>query len=771
MVWGSNPITPPASVGVDTAGGWSGTPTVKPPIVGSGWVTFTKTSPFETKGSGSLSATLLAKPKVAIAFSGAGNLVPGKTQKYTRGIVFGGEDRSGTGLISGFSAWTYLTKPYPVSFSGSGQMTGAFPQFDGFRAVVDRSYYPRDMPESSDGTFSSTMYQKYSRAAAFSGSGNSSYVLLGDNDGLKGILGAAYAYLETSTGTLAANAYALFGIPFVNDGSGTLSFSARMYLLNIASAFNSMGTFSAVTIARRLTNYVQTSNGVLSATAVGQMVRSVVLSGSGSFSSLARMYSFNQAVGYSGSGNISATTLMKMFINSAANADGVLSALARMYLARIVSNSSADGVLSINAFAKMAAAFPLTGSGLLNASAAMYRLRIGSALSGSGHIAGSFNQIYNRTFAFSSAGSFTNLARMYSINRTFAFSSAGSFTNLARMYLINRTFAFSSAGTLSGIVQSLRRNALYSGAGTLSSTRRILNVNILRPYSGAGTLTATVQSLRRNALYSGAGTLSGTRRILNVNILRPYSGAGTFSNTARMYLINKNAVLSGNGTMTSTRKQIYSITANFGGSGTLAATANYPVFASVTTAYTTVGSFAVSTYQIPYWCKKLDVAVLGGGASGDTGGAGFNNGAGGGQATWQTVTWTRGTDFAWTATTNTNGSLGNGGTGPAAYGTSQNGQNTFVQIGSATITSTGGITFNRLASGHGQVGDSAVGVSFSGTSLPGGTGGTAGAGFPYVVAGAASAYGSGGGGGGGVLVGSTSGGSGSRGYIFIKAYQ
>jgi hypothetical protein len=770
MAWGSNPETP-VSVGIETAGGWSGTPTVQTPIIGASWTNARKAYALPLTGSGALSATLLAKPKVAISFSGAGTLVPGKTQKYTRGIVFGGQDKSGTGLISGFSAWTYLTKPYTASFSGSGQMTGAFPQFDGFRAVVDNSYYPREMPESSDGTFSPALYQKYSTTAAFNGSGNPSYVLLGDNDGLKGILGAAYAYLETSNGLLAANVYALFGIPFVNDGSGTLSFSARMYLLNIATALNGMGTLTAATIARRLTDFVETSDGVLSAVAVGQMVRSVVLSGSGSFSSLARMYSINQAVALFGSGEASFTTLMKMFANSSMNGEGTLSSLARIYLVKIAFDETADGVLSANAFAKMAAAFPLTGSGLLNALAAMYQLRIASALSGSGNISGSFNQIYSRTFAFSGSGSFTNLASMYSINRTYALSGAGAFTNLARMYLINRTFAFSSAGAITATLYSLNKALTLSGAGTLSAARQILNINLLRPYSGNGTLSAAVQSLSRNALYSGAGTFSAARQILNINLLRPYSGNGTLSSTARMYQIGRDLVLSGGGTMTSTRKQIYSITANFGGSGTLAATADFPVFAPVVTTYTTVGSFTFATYQIPYWCKKLDVAVLGGGASGDVGGAGFNNGAGGGQATWQTVTWTRGTSFAWTATSNTNGSLGDGGTGPAAYGTSQAGENTFVQIGAATITSTGGITFNRLASGHGQVGDSAVGVSFSGTSLPGGTGGTGGAGFPYVAAGSAGIYGSGGGGGGGVLVGSTSGGSGSRGYIFIKAYQ
>jgi hypothetical protein len=762
MAWGSNPETP-VSVGIETAGGWSGTPTVQAPIIGASWTNARKEYAFPSTGSGALSATLLAKPKVAISFSGAGTLVPGKTQKYTRGVVFGGQDKSGTGLISGFSAWTYLTKPYTASFSGSGQMTGAFPQFDGFRAVVDSSYYPREMPESSDGTFSPALYQKYSRTAAFNGSGNSSYVLLGDNDGLKGILGAAYAYLETSNGLLAANVYALFGIPFVNDGSGTLSFSARMYLLNIATALNGMGTLTAATIARRLTDFVETSDGVLSAVVVGQMVRSVVLSGSGSFSSLARMYSINQAVALFGSGEASFTTLMKMFANSSMNGEGTLSSLARIYLIKIAFGETADGVLSANAFAKMAAAFPLTGSGLLNASAAMYQLRIVSALSGSGNISGSFNQIYNRTFAFSGAGSFTNLARMYSINRTYALSGAGAFTNLARMYLINRTFAFSSAGAITATLYSLNKALTLSSAGTLSAARQILNVNLLIPETGNGTLSAAVQSLSRNALYSGAGTFSAVRKILNINLLRPYSGNGTLSSTARMYQIGLNPALSGGGTMTSTRKQIYSITANFGGSGTLAATANFPVFAPVTA--TRIGGTTDLVFTIPYWCKKLDVAVLGGGASGDVGGAGFNTGAGGGQAVWTTQTWIRGTTFAWTDLTATL-APGSAGGGPAPFGTSNAGNQSYIAVNNTSplVLSFGGITYNRINTGHAQSGDSAVGVTFNSTVLPGGTGGTGNGGN-------ASGYGSGGAGGNGVFIGSTAGGSGSPGYCFIKAYQ
>jgi hypothetical protein len=178
------------------------------------------------------------------------------------------------------------------------------------------------------------------------------------------------------------------------------------------------------------------------------------------------------------------------------------------------------------------------------------------------------------------------------------------------------------------------------------------------------------------------------------------------------------------------------------------------------TTFTTAGSFS---YTIPQWAGKFDVAVLGGGGSGDTGGAGFNTGAGGGQATWQTVTWTRGVQIPW-ATNSFTVVVGNGGVGPAPFGTRQAGGNSSVTAPSGpAVTSTGGITFLRLASGHGQAGDSAVGITFNGIVLPGGTGGTGNAGNAAV-------YGSGGAGGNGVFLGSSAGGSGSRGYVSIVAY-
>lgn len=168
------------------------------------------------------------------------------------------------------------------------------------------------------------------------------------------------------------------------------------------------------------------------------------------------------------------------------------------------------------------------------------------------------------------------------------------------------------------------------------------------------------------------------------------------------------------------------------------------------------------TYTIPSWAQKFDVAVLGGGGSGDIGGAGFNTGGGGGKATWQTATWHRGIDMPLYASSFTV-VVGAGGTGPPSFGTRQAGGSSSVTAYGSVITSTGGITHIRLDTGHGQSGDSATGITFSGVSLPGGTGGTG-------DGGNAGVYGSGGAGGNGVFAGSTPGGDGSRGYVYIKAY-
>jgi hypothetical protein len=178
------------------------------------------------------------------------------------------------------------------------------------------------------------------------------------------------------------------------------------------------------------------------------------------------------------------------------------------------------------------------------------------------------------------------------------------------------------------------------------------------------------------------------------------------------------------------------------------------------TIFSTAGTF---TYTAPAWARRFEVAALGGGASGDVGGAGFNTGAGGGASSWGTITWERGTDVRVGNETFTV-VVGNGGAGPASFGTRQpGGDSTVTALSGASLIVFGGITYNRLDTGHGQTGDAATGITFGGFALPGGTGGAA-------SGGNAGVYGSGGGGGNGVFAGSTAGGSGSRGYVSIVAY-
>ena len=179
--------------------------------------------------------------------------------------------------------------------------------------------------------------------------------------------------------------------------------------------------------------------------------------------------------------------------------------------------------------------------------------------------------------------------------------------------------------------------------------------------------------------------------------------------------------------------------------------------------FTYTAAAGTFTYTPPSWAQKFDIAALGGGGSGDIGGAGFNDGGGGGASSWGTVTWVRGIDVlleneSFTVV------VGAGGIGPPSFGTRQAGGNsTVTALSGASLIVSGGITHVRLNTGHIQNGDSAAGITFNGSVLTGGTGGTGNGGNAQL-------YGSGGAGGDGVFVGSTAGGSGSRGYVYIKAY-
>ena len=154
------------------------------------------------------------------------------------------------------------------------------------------------------------------------------------------------------------------------------------------------------------------------------------------------------------------------------------------------------------------------------------------------------------------------------------------------------------------------------------------------------------------------------------------------------------AVLSGDGTITFAKKQVYHLSGariqNPVGNGTLVATAAFPVKSPVLTTFTTPGAY---TYPIPYWCKFVDVIAVGAGGGGG-GCDGVFQGEGGGAGDWKTYTFGRpgsgaGYIIPW-STTEITGVVGAGGTAGAIY--------TDGGIGGGTYFYTAGV-FNDYAAG------------------------------------------------------------------------
>ncbi|AJA43698.1 minor tail protein [Mycobacterium phage Milly] len=97
----------------------------------------------------------------------------------------------------------------------------------------------------------------------------------------------------------------------------------------------------------------------------------------------------------------------------------------------------------------------------------------------------------------------------------------------------------------------------------------------------------------------------------------------------------------------------------------------FPAMAPLPQQFATAGNY---TYTIPYWCRFIDIVVLGGGGGGQASAALFNYGAPGEPGEWRSVTIERGVDIPW-ALASITGSVGNGGAGgigpsilPGAWG-------------------------------------------------------------------------------------------------------
>ncbi|NOS28180.1 hypothetical protein HGK65_25800, partial [Mycobacteroides abscessus] len=83
------------------------------------------------------------------------------------------------------------------------------------------------------------------------------------------------------------------------------------------------------------------------------------------------------------------------------------------------------------------------------------------------------------------------------------------------------------------------------------------------------------------------------------------------------------------------------------GGGYDSATAVFSPHAPETQSFSAPGTI---TYNIPSWCRYIDIVLVGGGNGGGGGFAGFITGGGGNAGNWSHVTLERGVDIPWSAT-------------------------------------------------------------------------------------------------------------------------
>lgn len=260
-----------------------------------------------------------------------------------------------------------------------------------------------------------------------------------------------------------------------------------------------------------------------------------------------------------------------------------------------------------------------------------------------------------------------------------------------------------------------------------------------------------ISALAGMSLPSGLKTLAGRGAVLVQSALMALPG-GT-------------KVLGGRGRITAdwTRYGLGIGTKTVAGRGAISVTsAGYPAMSPVTTVYNTVGT---NTYTLPYWWKYLDIVLIGGGASGQTGNGGNGvAGKGGNASSWVTVTLERGVDIPAMATSLTV-VVGDG--GDRAPNSDLAGPN---PGGSSSVTGSGMSPVSSSSSGgfgtaSGQNGASPGDITYQTITRTGGSAGTG-------NGGAATAPGaSGAGGNGGFFTSRTRGGAGARGEVVLRVRQ
>lgn len=321
-----------------------------------------------------------------------------------------------------------------------------------------------------------------------------------------------------------------------------------------------------------------------------------------------------------------------------------------------------------------------------------------------------------------------------------------------------------------------------AGAGNLSAGISQI-YSLAGQFTGAGTLAADIRQIyARQAVLAGTGTMSADARVrldrlaqlavagtLSVQLLQQFGRAaglaavGTLAaQVSQAYTLG--AALSGAGSLAAQVAQKYQLGAAFAGAGAMACTAAFPSMSPATQTFSSTGS---ATYNIPYWCRYIDVVFISGGSSGQTGNGAINTaGKGGNPGAWQGIRLERGVDIPWTATT-LSLNVGSGGARPA------NSDNAGPTAGANTVLTyqnLAGQTITVTATGgsgtqSGQNGGSPGNFTFQGIGYSGGNGGTGNAGA------GAQPGGGGAGGNGGIFGSRTQGGLGGNGQAWCRAYQ
>lgn len=367
--------TPQPTTIIPKIGTWSENPSPSSILNRASWFAQEAEVGSLQASAGTLTAKVVPRQSVSLLLSGSGAVNTASIERLNQTVnagtvAFSNIDTSEGGTqYSGLSGWGYSLKTNLVYFNSNGLLDGLLP--DGLSAYL----LPQNTEtgvESGDGTFAVSVFQKYSLTTAFSGGGVLD--LGGDlsstgNDGFWVTYAPAFADQQSGAGTLGGTVYiALIRIPVSLAGIGALTGAA-----------------------------------------IGKYARAAALAGAGTLTGTARMYSLNVSTALSGAGALTST--------------------ARMYALNVAGALSGSGSISGTAFEKYARGSDLAGAGALSSAARIYSVNIPGALAGSGSMSATTAQSYAVAAAFGGGGGLSATATFPTTSpATTTYTTAGSYT-------------------------------------------------------------------------------------------------------------------------------------------------------------------------------------------------------------------------------------------------------------------------------------------------------------------------------------------------------